>query len=225
MCPGVWHRARSRTALLRRRARRRALQGPCGREQLVEVRNLPRIVTPCAAHRTAALDQEGRPFGHVLQSAELVSDAEPAHGVGVPVGQELDLAEVERLAPGRLRPGRVARDRVRRDARPLELGSPVTQELELVRSGRRPGEEEEEEKRRAPGDEVGADHRLPRSHPDRRVGDAVSVAQHRRDPTSRRRRATPTHAFRESSFERRSAGAAELLDDVRDRLDLRRRQP
>jgi hypothetical protein len=94
----------SQTDPLRGRARRRALQGPRGREQLVEVRYLAGIVTPCAAHRTAAFDQEGRSLGDVLQAAELVSDAEPAYGVAVPVGQELDLTEVECLAPRGLRP-------------------------------------------------------------------------------------------------------------------------
>jgi hypothetical protein len=136
------------------------------------------IVMPCAAHRTAALDQEGRSFRHVLQPAEVVGDAEPLHGVGVPVREELDLAEVERLAPRGLRPRRIARDRVWRDAGLLELRSPVTQELELVRSGRRPGEQEEQEERGAPRDEVGADHRLARSHPDRRIRDGVTGAQH-----------------------------------------------
>src|SRR4029450_9828660 len=104
----------SQRDLPRRRARRRALQGPRGREQLVEVRNLAGIVTPCAAHRTAAPDQEGRSLGDVLHPAELVGDAEPAHGVPVPVGQELNLVEVERLAPGGLRPRRAPRERKRR---------------------------------------------------------------------------------------------------------------
>ena len=168
----------SQRGLPRRRARRRALQTPRGREQLVEVRYLAGIVTPCAADRTAAFDQEGRSLGDVLQAAELVGDAEPPHGVAVPVGQELDLAEVERLAPRSLRPRRVPRDRERRYVGLLELRSPVTQELELVRSGRGPGEQEEEEERRPACDEVRADHRLPRSHPNRRVGDIVSGTEH-----------------------------------------------
>src|SRR6476620_2095367 len=148
----------SQRDLPRRRGRRRALQGPRGREQLVEVRNLAGIVSPCAAHRTAALDQEGRSLGHVLHPAKVVGDPERAHGVAVPVGQELDLVEVERLAPGGLGPGRVARDRERRHARFLELRSPVTQELELVRSGRRPGEQEEQKERRAPCGERSEEH-------------------------------------------------------------------
>src|SRR6186997_3276370 len=116
MFPGAWHSATWQQDLPRRRARRRSLQGPRGREQLVEVRYLAWIVTPCAAHRTAALDQEGRSLGDVLQPAELLGDAEPAHRVAVPIGQELDLAEIEGLAPRGLRPRRVSRDRERRHA-------------------------------------------------------------------------------------------------------------
>jgi hypothetical protein len=37
-----------------------------------------------------------------------VRNAEAPHCLGVPVGQELDVAQVERLAPGRLRPAGVA---------------------------------------------------------------------------------------------------------------------
>src|SRR5204863_9085825 len=49
---------------------------------------------------------------------------------------------------------RVARDRERLDSRLLQLRSPVTQELELARSGRGPVEEIEEEEQRAVVDEV-----------------------------------------------------------------------
>src|SRR5512133_3305117 len=152
--------------LLRGRGRRRALQRPRCCEQLVEVGHLAWIVTPCAADRTAALDQEGRPLGDVLHPAELVRDPEAPYRVPVPVRQELELVQVERLAPGGLRPAGIARDRVRRDPRLLELRSPVTQELELVRSGRRPGEQEEDEERGAARDEVLAAGRLARSEPD-----------------------------------------------------------
>src|SRR5439155_9025832 len=140
MYPGAWHLAMSQAALSRGRARRRALQGLRGREQLVEVGHLAGVVAPCAADRTPALDEEGRSFGNVLHAAEHVRDPESPHGVRVPVGDELDLTEVERLAPRGLRPRRVARDRERPHPGRIELRSPVTQELELVRSGRRPGE-------------------------------------------------------------------------------------
>src|SRR6266536_6627386 len=92
----------------RGRARRRALQGPRGREQLVEVGHLAGVVTPCAADRTAAPDEEGRSLGDLLHAAELERDPEAPRRVGVPVGEKLDIAEVERLAPRRLRPARVA---------------------------------------------------------------------------------------------------------------------
>jgi hypothetical protein len=156
----------SQEDLLRGRGRRRALQRPRCREQLVEVGHLAGIVTPCAADRTAALDQEARPLGDVLHPAELVRHTKAPDRVAVPVRQELQLVQVERLAPGGLRPAGIAGDRVRGDSRLLELRSPVTQELELVRSGRRPGEEEEDEERGAARDEVLAADRLARSEPD-----------------------------------------------------------
>src|SRR5439155_8085670 len=176
MYPGAWHLAMSQAALSRGRARRRALQGLRGREQLVEVGHLAGVVAPCAADRTPALDEEGRSFGNVLHAAEHVRDPESPHGVRVPVGDELDLAEVERLAPRGLRPGRVARDRERPHPGRIELRSPVTQELELVRSGRRPGEEEEKQKER-PREVLHRDG-LPRCEPDGRVGDWFADTQH-----------------------------------------------
>src|SRR5438132_14070748 len=98
----------SRTDLPRGRGRRRALQGPRGREQLVEVGHLAGVVAPCAAHRTAALDEKRGPLGDVLHAPELVRDAEVASRVPVPVRYEANRAQVERLAPGDLPPGRVA---------------------------------------------------------------------------------------------------------------------
>jgi hypothetical protein len=85
-------------------------------------------VTPCAARRTAAFDQEGRPFGDVLQPAEVVGDAECAHGIAVPVGQELDLAEVERLARPRWLRRASSRSQVSRIRRPRRLFGPWPKE-------------------------------------------------------------------------------------------------
>jgi hypothetical protein len=65
----------------------------------------------------------------------LVLDAEAVRRIGVPVGEKREV-EVERLRPRDVRVGRVARDGERLDAGVLQLRSPVTQELELVRSGR-----------------------------------------------------------------------------------------
>jgi hypothetical protein len=107
-----------------------------------------------------------------------VRDPEPACRVPVPVREEPDLAEVERLAPRRLRPGRVARDRERLDTRLVELRSPVTQELELVRSGRRPGEEEEKEERGPLRHEAAGRHGLARGEPDGCVRYGVSESEH-----------------------------------------------
>ena len=125
-----------------------------------------------------ALDEERRPIGHVLHPPEIVRHAEAAHRAGVPVRQEPDLVKVERLAPRRLGVGRVARDRVRRHSRVLELRSPVTQELHFVRSGGRPGEEKEEEERRAVLDELGQGRRFPRREPDRGLGNAITWGEH-----------------------------------------------
>jgi hypothetical protein len=108
-----------------------------------------------------------------------VRDTEPAHRIGVPVREELDLAEVERLAPGGLRVRRVARDRERGDPGLLELRSPVTQELELVRSGGRPGEEEEGEQRVPVFDEPCTCRLLARSEPDGCFWNAVAWSEQR----------------------------------------------
>jgi RNA polymerase sigma-54 factor len=83
------------------------------------------------------------------------------------------------MRPGDVRPRRVARDPVRVDAGLGELLAPVTQELHLVRSGRRPVEEVEEEQDRHVGGELADRHRLARSEPDGRGGYELSLGQHR----------------------------------------------
>jgi hypothetical protein len=72
-------------------------------------------------------------------TAELALDAERARRLAIPVGQEREV-QVERLRPGDVRPRGVTRD-----AGLLELRAPVTQELQLARSGRGPVEEVEDE--------------------------------------------------------------------------------
>src|SRR4029077_8331660 len=94
--------------------------------------------------------------------------AEPARALRVPVGEEWEV-EVERLHPGDVRVRRVARDRERLHARVLQLRSPVTQELELARSGGRPVEEIEEEEERALMKELADAGALARRRPDDRV--------------------------------------------------------
>jgi hypothetical protein len=64
----------------------------------------------------------------------LDADAEAAHSIAVEVREEPEV-QIERLRPGDMRPRGVARDADRLDAELLERRSPVTQELELVRSG------------------------------------------------------------------------------------------
>ena len=84
------------------------------------------------------------PAGHVPHPVVLERDAEAVRRIGIPVGEEREV-EIERLHPRDMRVRRVARDRERLHARVLQLRSPVTQELELGRSGRGPVEEVEEE--------------------------------------------------------------------------------
>jgi hypothetical protein len=106
----------------------------------------------------------------------LLPDAEPSRRVGVPVRQERDV-EVEGLRPCDERPRRVARDAEDLDAGSVEFRSPVTQELELVRSGRAPREQEEQKQRCAVFDEVGQTRRLAWREPDLSVRHAVADAE------------------------------------------------
>src|SRR5581483_8812293 len=110
-------------------------------------------------------------------------DPEAPHGLRVPVGEEADV-EVERLHPRDVRPRRVSRDAEAADAGGLELGSPVTQELELVRSRRGPVEEVEEQEDRAVLDDLPHRHGLARAEPDGRAErDRVAGPEHQA-PTS-----------------------------------------
>src|SRR5205823_1181361 len=97
--------------------------------------------------------EECRPCGDVCEAAELLRDAESPDGVSVPVGEQRK-AQVEHLRPRDVRPGRVAGDAEESDSPLREFRAPVTQELHLVRSGRRPVEEVEEEERTPVGNEL-----------------------------------------------------------------------
>jgi len=114
------------------------------------------------------------------------------------------LLEVERLPPGDVRPGRVARDSEDGDPCSLEVRAPVTQELHLVRSGRGPVEEVEEEQERPAVAELGDRGRLAGREPDRRLGNMVACGEHRRSLLGC---AAPAADVREP--------AAELPPDVR----------
>ena len=102
-----------------------------------------------------------------------------AHGVAVPVGEQREI-QVERLHPGDVRPGRVARDPDRLHARLLELRAPVTQELQLVCSGRRTSRRDRRGGGAAFGHEVA--QRDPSAAPSRpaRQGTAVPLRASRR---------------------------------------------
>ncbi|HEV8105550.1 MAG TPA: hypothetical protein VGP69_17590 [Gaiellaceae bacterium] len=107
---------------------------PAAREQLVDVRYLAVLVRPRRAHDAAFVDEECAASRDVLEPAELLSDSEGRDGIAVEVGEQPEI-QVERLRPRDVRPRGVARDPDRLDAERLELRSPVTQELEFVRSG------------------------------------------------------------------------------------------
>src|SRR5690349_8763321 len=150
---------------------------PDGFKDLVEIRKLGGLVPPGAANDPVGADDEGRASRHVLQAAVLVRDAEAVRRLAVPVGEQ-GKVEVERLHPGDVGPGRVARDAVRLDARVPELRAPVTQGLHLVRSGRGPVEEVEEEEDRPFGCDLDEAGGLVRRRPDLRVGDALADPDH-----------------------------------------------
>src|SRR5881394_2467925 len=129
----------------RDRAPPRALRSLRGAKQLVEVRQLGRVVAPCAADRTVLVDEERGPLADAAMSAELAFDAERPRRVAVPVREKRE-AQIEGLRPGDMRPGRVARDAERPYACLLELPAPVTQELNLPVSGQEQVEEEKNKK-------------------------------------------------------------------------------
>src|SRR5207247_8057641 len=111
-----------------------------------------------------------------------------------------------------VRPGRVARDPVRVDAGLRERLAPVTQELHLVRSGRRPVEEVEEEEDRDVRGQLADRSGLARRQPDGGLRDLVACREHRLEPTALTRGATP-------AAERGEGAAAKLARDPGDRAD------
>src|ERR687885_752829 len=136
-----------------------------GGEQRVEVGNLGRSVPPCAEDRTVLVDKKSRPFRDVSELAKVVSDIEGADGFAVPVREQREV-QIERLRPRDVRPRGVARDAEDVDARCGEFDAPVTQELHLVRSGRRPVEQVEEEERAAVAQQLRDRPPFPRRGPD-----------------------------------------------------------
>ena len=137
--PATWralpHRDRGRP-LARQRLR--------GRDELVEVGHVRVLVPPRSEHRTVLTDEERAPPRHAFHPPPDPRGAEPLRERAVPIGQQRHV-DTERFLPGAVRPVRVARDAEGADARTLEVGPPVTQESQLLRSGRRPVEEVEEE--------------------------------------------------------------------------------
>src|SRR5579875_2571106 len=146
----------------------RRLQGPRGGENLVEVGQLVVRVLPGTADDPLRVEQEGAPARDVAHPPVLEGDAEAARRLGVPVGEQREV-EVEGLRPGDVGVRRVARDGIRPDAGLAQLLAPVTQELELARSGRRPVEEVEEQQKRTAPEQVADRRPLARRRPDRRL--------------------------------------------------------
>ena len=139
--------------------------------------------------RRPVLDQEARAHGDVRHPERLERDAECADRLAVPVREERHV-DAERLRPSGVRPRRVARDRERPDAGRREILTPVPQEQELVRSGRRPVPDVEAEER-VPGAEhlPKRDGLLARRRPHLDVGDGVAWAEHGASLTARRQSA------------------------------------
>ena len=118
-----------------------------GGDDRVDVRQLA-AEQPRSLDRLAVANQKRRADGDVAHAQRLERDVERADRIAVPVREERDV-DAERLRPRAVRPGRVARDRERPDACGGEVVAPVTQEQQLVRSGRRPVVEVEAEERPA----------------------------------------------------------------------------
>ena len=164
-------------------------QGARCLQPLVDVRQVAGAVLPRRAHDPGLVDEEGGAARDVMEAAKLESDPEGPHDVTVEIGEQTEV-QVERLRPRDVRPGRVAGDADRLHPDRVELGSPVTQELQFVRSGGGPVEQVEDEQLRPVVDELEHRERLVRSEEDLRVGDAVAGLEHAAeitDSTSGRR--------------------------------------
>src|SRR5581483_2946983 len=156
----------------------RRLQGDAdGFQDLVEVRQLRRLVRPRGADDPVGADEEDRARRDVPEAAEVEGDAEAARRVAVEVGEQ-GKVEVEGLGPRDVRPRLVARDGVRLRAGRAKLVAPVTQELELARSGRGPVEEVEDEEDRPVAQDLVQRRALLRRRPDTDVPDALADADH-----------------------------------------------
>jgi len=107
-----------------------------GSDDLVDVRQL-RTEHPRRLDRPSVTDEERRAHRHVVHPERLERDVERARGFPVPVGEQWHV-DAERLRPRTVRPWRIARDTDRPDPCCGEIVAPVTQQLELIRSGGRP---------------------------------------------------------------------------------------
>jgi hypothetical protein len=144
----------------------------------VEVGKLP-AEHPGRLDSLAVTDEESRADGHVDHSERLERNVERARRLTVPVGQEGDV-DAQGLRPRAVRPRRVAGDPERADAGLGEVVAPVPQEVQLVRSGRRPVPDVEAQERE-PGTEYLAQRRrlLARRRPHVDVRNGTAGFEHR----------------------------------------------
>ncbi len=171
-----------------------AQRGPCCRDDLVDVRQLASEL-PNMADRLAVLDQERRAPGDVGHPQELRRDAECASRLPVPVGEERHVLRAQRPRPGLVGPRRVAGDRERTDPDSSQVLAPVTQEQNLVGSGRRPVPEVEGEERQPGAEHVPERPRLLACRsPDLDVRDGVAWSD--RHPSTDRARLSGVSAKR-----------------------------
>jgi hypothetical protein len=170
-------RLAGRAALSRTKGALRALGSACRGEHRVDVRLLA-TEEPRRFDRLAVADQEGRADGHVAHADRLERDVERARRIAVPVRQERHV-DPKRLRPRAVRPRRVARDREWPDACRSQVVTPVTQEVQLVRSARRPVEEVEAEERQAVAEHLVERLRLLADvRPDLDVGNRCASFEH-----------------------------------------------
>ena len=109
----------------------------------------------------------------------LERDVEGSCRVAVPIREEWYL-DPERLCPRVVRPRRVARDPERADAGRFEIVPPVTQEVQLARSGRRPVVDVKAEQREPVAEHVAERScLLARSRPNGDVRNGAAGLEHR----------------------------------------------
>ena len=185
----------------------RQLQVATRGEPDVDVGQLARFVAPRVLDQPGFVDEERRPLRRRPSDRGTRRDPESMNRLAVPVREQPEV-EVERLRPGDVSPRGVARDADGLHAERFELRSPVTQELEFVRSGGGPVEQVEDEQLRPVVDQVEHRQRLVRPKEDGCVGDAVTGAEHRSESSDNTTGLATSKRGRTSSWRGNSAPIA-----------------